>query len=252
MIPRFSRRFAAAVILSLCWHLCTAWLVPLQRTPKPPKVVVTIGEIRLEKRRPSLPPPPAPARNVVRHVVREAAITPSAPQPRKELAHITPHAVAYQPKSSVSHAQAPALPQVDFTKTIAELRAKNDPIAGSKVTIAEAPAKHYSSDFSTSIGTASAGEGYLDVIQSWKDEGYDYYRVRYLVQYPDGTSESGIVPWPIRYPPQADPFRLGIHRMPLPVPLPDFTLPAGTVLHPLVAYCFEHRTELASCPIAHD
>jgi hypothetical protein len=94
----------------------------------------------------------------------------------------------------------------------------------------------------------------LEPVQSWHADGYDYYRVHYEVEYPDGTTESGIVPWPIRFPPQSDPLRSeGIHRMNLPGPLPDFVLTPDIVLHPLTKYCLEHYKEYSGyCPVAHD
>ncbi|MFN2448971.1 MAG: hypothetical protein ABR508_04140 [Candidatus Baltobacteraceae bacterium] len=255
MSPRIRRRATAALYLSLAAHLCAAVAFNLYKTPaKPPVVIVTAGRIMLERKpkppKPPPPPPPAPA-HARAHTF--AAARPEA-APRIEEAHITPHALVYQPKHSRTNARSRVqLPQVDYEKTIAQLRQANNPLTGTQSAVdSAARTKRYSTDFSRSIGAASAGEGYLEVVQSWHDDGYDYYRVHYEVLYPDGTSESGIVPWPIRYLPQIDPFRLGIHHMPLPAPLPDFALPPGTVLHPLVAFCFKHRAELESCPIQHD
>jgi hypothetical protein len=72
------------------------------------------------------------------------------------------------------------------------------------------------------------------------------------VEYEDGTTETGYVPWPIRYLPKDDPFLLHREHFPLPGPLADFTLPRNTNVHPLIAFCLEHRDELSTCPIEHD
>lgn len=253
-----AKRLKRGALVSLAIHLVAlALFFALYHPPKPPPPEVIVwGKISIEKK---APPPPPPAETKVQEqpvhshaVVARAAQPP--PRPRVEIARITPHAIAYQPKDTRSHANLVApLPQVDYSKTIAKLRQENNPVVAAQQPVNVGAHTHnFSTDFSTSIGTVGSGQGYLDPIQSWHADGYDYYRVHYEVEYPDGTTETGIVPWPIRYLPQADPFRLGIHHMPLPGPLPDFVLTPDIVLHPLTKYCYEHRDELSDCPIAHD
>jgi len=70
------------------------------------------------------------------------------------------------------------------------------------------------------------------------------------VLYPDGTSETGTVPWAVRFPQSLDPIKLGWRNMPLPGPEPGYVMPSDANPHPLVAYCYEHH--YSSCPIAHD
>lgn len=137
-----------------------------------------------------------------------------------------------------------------FQKTIARLREENNPVisAARPVPRPEAP-RRVTYDFAGSMGSEPQAEGILTPEQRWRDGPYNYYRVRYWVQYADGTTETGRVPWPIRYLPDDDPFARHYEHFPLPGPLPDFTLPAGFSLHPLVAFCYSHR--FALCPIAH-
>lgn len=254
-----ARRLKRAIVASAIIHLSLLVLFFAFYKPftPPPPVKIVFGHVTIERRISQPPPPPAAKKQAVQPAPAHAAVAQAAPpaaRPRVEIAHITPHAKTYQPKDTHSHVavQAP-LPQVDYSKTIAKLRAANDPVAAAQSAVNVGANTHnYSSDFSTSIGTVGSGNGYLEPVRSWHDSGYDYYYVHYEVEYPDGTTESGIVPWPIRYLPQADPFRLGIHHMPLPGPLPDFVVTADTVFHPLTKYCYEHRDELSDCPIAHD
>jgi hypothetical protein len=142
---------------------------------------------------------------------------------------------------------------VQFEKTIAQLRRQSDPLAGAARPV-ETPAapKRFAFDFRGSVGTSPQAEGILTPVKSWRDGPYTYYYVRYWVQYADGSTESGYVPWPLRYLPQTDPFLLHWEHFPLPAPLPDYALPTDTDLRPLVAYCYEHRGEFSDCPIAHD
>ncbi len=194
---------------------------------------------------------PAPRRQVPRTRRRLAAPAPA----RREIARIdmrSPHVAP--PKTTYARTSVETAQQEQaFENTIARLRQQNDPVvsAARPVQTPQAP-KRYTFDFAGAVGTAPRGEGILTPVRSWRMGSYDFYYVRYWVEYPDGTTETGIVPWPLRYLPGADPFRLGIQHFPLPVPAADYTLPPGTPLHPLVAYCYTHRDELASCPIHHD
>lgn len=256
MRRRLSRRFAAALVLSLLLHAVFTAFVPASRAEQTLQVTVVHTTALHVQRLPK----PQPKVETVRPKIRvrtPQVVTPRAApaaQAHKELAKITPRATRYQPKQIVRKPGQAVLPQPDFQKTIAQLRQANDPVTGAQRAVepGAAATRRYSSDISGTIGTATQGVGYLEPVQDWTDSGYDYYRVRYRVQYPDGTFETGIIPWPIRFRPQVDPFHLGIHLMPLPVPLPDYQLPADATLRPLVAYCFKHRFEVPSCPIAHD
>jgi len=83
------------------------------------------------------------------------------------------------------------------------------------------------------------GEGTYRPIQSWTSEGERYYRVEYEFVYPDGTKESGVVPWVVHFAPGEDPFIDGTAearpRTQLPPPPPGF-VPPGTLGRALRAY----------------
>lgn len=193
-----------------------------------------------------------PARPVAAAIPEKSVARPVQIEHR-ELARITPRAHINVPRvTAVDSADQ----QAQYEKTIARLREQSSPLEG----VADAappapatpgPAKHFAFDFA-GMGASPHAEGVLTPIKSWKDGPYTYYYVRYWAEYPDGTTETGVVPWPLRYLPKSDPFLRHWEHFPLPVPLADFALPSGTDLHPLVAFCYAHRDEFNSCPIEHD
>lgn len=218
---------------------------------------VTSTAARLERRpqpqRPHFVQPPAPQPQP--HV----AVQPQPRQaPRRELAKINPRAEISVPRvearrgpQTETFSQKLAQQERQFNQTIAKLRQENNPIvSAARPAAPPASNKRYTYDFSGGIGSPNIGQGILYPVNSWVDGPWDYYYVRYWVLYPDGTSETGTVPWPVRFPQSQDPLKLGWRRLPLAGPLPDYVLPPGTSLHPLVAFCYEHH--YASCPIAHD
>lgn len=208
--------------------------LPKPRPPKP-RIVRT-------------PPQPQPVRQQEQRQQQPQPVAP--PQPH-ELAKIEQHAHISVPhlSQSINIAQQ----QAQFEKTIAQLRRESDPVLSAARPV-ETPAspKHYAFDFRGSVGTNPQAEGILTPVKSWAIGPYTYYYVQYWVQYADGSTETGYVPWPLRYVPQSDPFRLHWEHFPLPAPMPDYVLPPDTNMHPLVAFCYEHRAEFSTCPIAHD
>jgi hypothetical protein len=117
----------------------------------------------------------------------------------------------------------------EFSRTLSQLRRENDPLAVRPQQPA-AP-KQYKMQMLGVDGDLHHGEGYYYPIKAWKADGYDYYYVTYEFTWADGTYETGGVPWPIRFRPREDPFRnpdtLALRHVPLPAPLPGWTLPAG-------------------------
>lgn len=263
----FSRLLIVSLTVSLLFHFLALPLFSLlffgrhaAVVPQERIYVARSSALRITHRSHPLPP-----RHVRRAVVQQhqpAQPRHTQPQPRsqpvrREIARIDRRALRpLPPKAQYNHVSVNTaqIQQAQFEKTIARLREQNDPvISAERAGPKPQTEKHYSYNFSASIGTVGSGQGILDVVRGWHDGGYDYYYLRYWVEYPDGTTETGVVPWPVRYLPQYDPFRLGMtHNIPLPGPLADYTLPAGTVMHPLVAFCFKHRDELSDCPIEHD
>lgn len=269
MRHRISRLFAAAFFLSLVLHFIAGpllvWLFGVRLSPiaqPAPQVVVmriTSSSIRHasqpKPQRAHLPAarPAAQVHPVERpqQLAQSKALQPQPHEVRREIARFDPRSIHPPPAHAIA-VNAPQTQEAMYERTIAKLRAENNPLLSAARPVSQPAApKHYSYDFS-GVGTAPDSEGVLTPVQSWHDGGYDYYYVRYWVQYADGSTETGVVPWPLRYRPSQDPFRLGLEHFPLPVPLPDYVLPGGTNLHPLVAFCFEHREEFPSCPIRHD
>ena len=265
---RAGRLLLWCFLLSILFHFTAgpllAWLfgarfAAAQKQQQAETFTVTSSAARLERRpvpeRPNFVHPPAPQ-------PAPRPVPQAQPQPRqapkRELAKINPRA-----EISVPHREPQRGPQTDsfsrqlaqqqqqFSRTIAKLREENNPIiSAARPVTAPAATKRYVYNFAGNIGSPNIGQGILIPLNAWKDGPWDYYYVKYWVIYPDGTNETGNVPWPVRFPQSQDPIKLGWRHMPLPGPLPDYVLPKDANLHPLVAFCYEHH--YASCPIAHD
>jgi len=157
---------------------------------------------------------------------RQHALSPVAP---KETHETQPTHAAPTSQQAVTH-YSPAQLAALQSRLAAATEAVNhvDPLA---VPSSEPAApKRYALDM---VGDSSAlrhQEGILRPIRSWQHDGYTYYYVSYEIVFADGITEAGDVPWPIRYLPAEDPFTKPPHTIPLPPPLPDFVLPAGTHL----------------------
>ena len=260
------RLLLLCLLVSLLVHFGAVQFIPAfryrtQKTSSQPIEVVSevrSSALHLEQRpkpEPAQPknPPLQPSHpQLQQQAVQQQPVVPPQ-QPRRRVARVEPHAVhVAAPRQHEAQSMNFAQQERSFEKTIEQLRRENDPVISAARPVATPAApKAFTYNFSGSFSTIRA-EGILSPVKSWRDGPYDYYYVRYWVQYADGSTETGYVPWPIRYLPRYDPFRLHYQHFPLPVPLPDFQLPAGTNLHPLVAYCMEHRSELSDCPIAHD
>jgi hypothetical protein len=199
----------------------------------------------------------------------QAAVRPRVPPPRRQAAHAvqpprelakrSPHARRPLPRRSlppqrtaVLSAETLARQERQFEETIADAREAENPVtSAARAEPSPQTMKAYRLNVAGELGIEHVAQGILEPVRSWREGPYDYYYVSYSVQYPDGSLEHGIVPWPIRYLRINDPFTHGIHHLPLPVPMLDYQLPPGTALHPLVAFCYAHRYSFASCPIEH-
>ena len=275
-----------ALLLSTILHFAAgpliAALVYLHMLPTPPEIqskpeeeVVTSTAVRIERRAQPRPAHPAKPRTAVRPVViqqrpvpkprpRTVAVQtplPATPTPTPPRAvNVTPQP---QPRTRRREELQPqhqralsaeniAAQEREFARTITQARKADNPLVAAQSTAVPATTttKRYHLDFSGAQGSLGQGQGYLEPIRMWHEESWTYYYVRYEVEYPDGTIESGVVPWPIRYPPGGDPFALGVRHLPLPGPLPGYELPPGQDLQPLIKFCLEHHFEF--CPIEHD
>lgn len=149
----------------------------------------------------------------------------SIPRPNAPVAHV-PRVGRAVASEGMTQEQIARLSQ-DFAQTIAASHGASDPLRVS--TRVPTAVKHYRLQFDGRISTLRIGQGILTPIKKWAADGYTYYYVTYEIVWPDGTYESGAVPWPIRYLPSRDPFASGIpgQRIPLPAPLPGWALPSG-------------------------
>jgi outer membrane biosynthesis protein TonB len=228
--------------------------VPAPRPPAPqslPQVAEVPRPLARPKVEPPLPSrelhelakqaPKAPANPL--HTVRRPKITdepsapprtppPQTPPPEKRVA-----LAENAPRSSPQKASKPAqlseaqLAQInrDLSHTIAQARSANDPLRVPNQV--PGATKRYRISMEGALGDLHHGEGYYYPIRGWKAGGYDYYYVSYEFTYPDGTFETGGVPWPIRFPAAQDPFTHpeigGLHNTPLPLPPPGYVPPAN-------------------------
>ncbi len=270
---RRSRRGRAMfwyVLASALFHILTvATVIGLVArsvfAPEPspsPEIVSISNAVRIEHRTHPVPahnpiprpvhPAAQPAREAVREQPREVAQRRPVDKPpaqRPELSKVAYTRTYTHPSSSLTTQEIQAQTQA-FAQTIAAARAANNPVAGAaNDQIAPAAPKHYTLNITGDQGRPQP-EGILYPLKRWTQGAYVFYYVRYLAQYADGTSETGIVPWPISFPINADPFAHGQHRMPLPGPMSDFVAGADVEMKPLVKNCYDHRYEY--CPIAHE
>lgn len=223
--------------------------VKLKQVQQPPVMVSISSALRVEQRaHPKRANHPRERRQPRTHIVREHAITARS-HPRI-IAYVKPKAKPQsRPQHKLSQAQIDAQTQ-GFERTIAQAREAVDPVAGAAdSSVTPAAPKRSTLNLQGDYGPPQP-EGVLYPLKRWIDGAYVYYYVRYDAEYADGSSESGLVPWPIRFPVDADPFARGVHRMPLPGPLPGYVLPDGIALHPLVKNCYDHHYDY--CPIAHE
>jgi hypothetical protein len=89
--------------------------------------------------------------------------------------------------------------------------------------------KRYRLQLQGKLGHLHHGEGIYYPIRGWRSGGLDYYYVAYQYTHPDGTIESGNVPWPIHFVPNDDPFVSTdiamLEHTPLPPPPAGFVPP---------------------------
>ncbi len=251
----------AAILFALLFPFFSA-LVP--KTPEPAEVVTQ--RIEFEKKKPPPKPrtvyKPAPAPRVVapQPIVTARPVVRTLPHPH-ELAKLVPHAPltlpqthvarpALAPPTSIVHGrphlsdQQIAKIQSDLGDSIREDRAGVDPL---RVPPSEATPgmKHYGHDYST-FAMGGGSHGLCDPVQSWKEGSWNYYYVACNVQSDDGTFDREGVPWPIRFPPDADPFAGTLRASaPLAMPLPGWHLgPGQSITQHLRDYARDHGVDL--------
>jgi len=222
----------------------------------PSEIVAISSTLRIEHRARPVParnPAPQPRAVVAQpHRAASPARTREAAKPRP-----VRKIQARRPElSKVAYTGTPLTAQEiqtqakSFEQTIAAAKAANDPVAGAATDslTPEAP-KRYTLNVNGTLGKPQP-QGILFPLKRWTEGAFVCYYVRYTAEYADGASETGIVPWPISFPLNADPFAHGRHRMPLPGPTSDYVATSDVQMSPLVKNCYDHR--YSYCPIAHE
>lgn len=262
--PLFWYTLLSAVLHCLAVALFGAALIRALLPVMPPKqqpiMVALSSALRIEPRT-----HPVPAHQPIPHPhaaqpQRPQPQTQAQPQPQQQrqvayVRHVSarrpelskPSHIAYAQSRQPTEQEKLAADMRMYERTIAQARAASDPVTGaesSRVT-PEAPTRmtiNIHGDFGK-----PQPEGVLYPTKRWVEGAFVYYYVRYTAEYADGQTETGDVPWPIRFPIGDDPFERGLHRMPLPGPLPDYVMPSDVAMMPLVKNCWDHH--YAYCPI---
>ena len=120
----------------------------------------------------------------------------------------------------LSHTQIAQL-EGEFSKTIAQAQADENPIRAAKLT-PQATMKHFGMQFSGIHAGLSPGEGYIEPVSEQRIGRTMWYYTHYEYMYADGSVEEDNIPWPFHYPINNDPFARGDHMISLEEPPPDY------------------------------
>jgi hypothetical protein len=240
-----------ALLVPLAAWLGAVGLTPVAAKPSERETIVASTAVRIERRPVPQPrlralPPPRPAQTAAQpHVARR----PSLPVRQAELARESPSAAPQPTPQEVKRGEPSSLQeqiaqaQRSFSQEIAQLRARDNPL--SLATNAPAPAAAYRRTYFDVPGhrDVDAVQVQLIPLRHWYSSSTICYYTRYVAQYTHGGSEEGTIPWPICYPVNDDriahpPF---VHDVPIPIPPPDYVLPPGTYLTPLLARIYAKR-----------
>lgn len=244
---RGGRLLLWGLALSIAIHALVAmlsswlWLVKLPIfTAKPPEreTVIASTAVRIEPR-----PVPQPRTHAQPHAAPRPAARPHelARQAPRAQPQPTPRQVARNEPSSLQ--QQIAQQEQTFSQELARLRASNNPLSIA-ANPRESPAAYRRTYFDV------AGHRDFDAVQvqlipirHWLTSTTICYYARYVAQYTHGGSEEGTIPWPVCYPIGDDKIANPsfVHDIPVPVPPPNYVLPPGTYLTPLLARIYAKR-----------
>ena len=240
-------------------HVPTPAQKPVPPKPPPrvavrpePKPVIPQPVVKPEPPKPKVAPPPPPKPRTIRKEIAKAEPT-AAPLTAKAEAtgapKKTPAQVAYTNPDAESQQREPAAPaqqpvrpskprlteeqiaalESQFSKTIQQQRAMSQALTA--VPSAEPETmKRYAFQFQGRQGALRRGEGWLSSLSEFRcgpGGSMLCHYLHYEYVWPDGTYESGDVPWPVGYPRNADPWDPPPARpiqLPLPPPMPGWQL----------------------------
>jgi hypothetical protein len=253
---RLSRQWAWAIPLSVLLH---AVLLPLalaifasklvfapQAHQEPERVVATTS-IRMDRRpvprregAPSQPsgrvapqPQPRPRKAQPQALPEE---TPTPPPTPKPLPSSKPSPVPKKEQSIPLQMQIAAQQQT-FQKTAEQLNKNNDPLSVATIAPKQPSSYHRSAFDVPGKLMRNNAQALLFPQQHWMENGLRCYYMRYAAQFSNGSSEEGVVPWPVCYLPNEDRFvKYPFPGVPLPIPYPQpgYVLPPGTYLSPFL------------------
>ncbi len=237
------RRLSFALVVSTVLHLvalalvlrwvATMTIVPKGLAQRPALQTTLTLEQRIQPRQESQPKPAAAAPAPARPEPHPVPI-PQAP-PHHELARVSPTAAPQPPPAPRSALeQRLAADQSRFGNEVASLN-KGDDVRISPTIAPGGAGTMKSYAFQPPGGGAGSrfGNGVITPTRHWVDGGNNCYYGHYELEYSDGASEDGDIPWPFCYAPEEDPFLKPPHPIPFPLPLPGFVLPTGTPLTPI-------------------
>jgi hypothetical protein len=244
------RRLSVALVISTVVHLVVLalllrWVMTMMIVPKGNQHRALQTTLTLEQRiQPSQQSQPKPA---------AAAPAPARPQPHPvpvpqapphhELAKLSPTAPPQPPAAPrTALQQRLASDQSRFGREVASLNKGDDVHISPTIAPGGGGGDTKSYAFQPPGGGEGSrfGNGVISPTRHWVDKGDNCYYGRYELEYSDGASEDGDIPWPFCYAPADDPFLRPPHPIPFPLPLPGYVLPAGTALTPIERDVYDH------------
>ena len=207
----------------------TAARIETRPVPRPPSLAAPASSHKAAApSRPALARAPAAPRHELARQARQAPPQP-APKPRR------PAQTSFERQLAEQRAQ--------FAREVARLRRQNDPLSiATRPTASPAAFRRSYFDVPGRLNRPDI-QALLFPLRHWVAGDASCYYVRYVAQFSTGGHEDGVIPWPVCYPVTADriahpPFP---HALPIPVPQPDYVLPAGTPLTPLLRTIYDRR-----------
>jgi hypothetical protein len=273
-----ARRIRLGLVISIVFNLiglAVFWHV-LGLRHEPPDRRSPVEVISITRKPPAVPvvePPkvvqrPIPVQQKQHPVAAAAAappatapkVTPPLPPPRvvPHPAELAKHgggaharAVPKQPVAGVTNSTRTKFSAAKIAAITQELQGEIDADRGAHGLLAVKPEpaptmKRFAMDLGDLTAGSLSHHGLCDPIKDWQDGGWDYYYVACNVRFSDGTFQRQDVPWPVRFPPNDDPFT-GTSRQdkPLAMPLPGWHLqPGESVSVELREYAHDHGVDI--------
>ncbi len=231
---------ASAVLNLLLWPFFL-WLfgarVEMVR-PADREILEASTSVRIERR--TIPQPrQAPSRSKPATAPpRSSSVTKQPPAHRRELARISPQGTP-EPrpaKHEATLAQTLAAQEREFARESQAIHAANNPL--SIATIAPQAPSTYQRSYMDLSGRdpQERVSAVLTVLRTFATTTMHCYYVHYDAQFSEGGTDDGNIPWPVCYPKDHDAMLPldRVHTLPIPAPQPDYRLPEGTILSPLL------------------